>query len=247
MVTRPESTFGVRSTAVGARRVFPFYVVCDVSRSMWDPQFNNGLPLTPLNVIEDALPDMLTALEEDPTASDTAHLSVLAFGDKPEAVLKLTSLKEDPAIPALPQQVNTDYAKVFKFLDEMLRADQQRLMKANLGTYTPVVFFLTDGDAQVNGHVQPEEKWLPARERLEAPTHPFHPVIVALGIGSVSEDTVRKLRSNRPPGVACTAEGDVKPGDLLRAIINNIVFSISRSARQGEFQFKTPPGMRRLD
>jgi uncharacterized protein YegL len=247
MVMRPESTFGVRSTAVGASRVFPFYVVCDVSRSMWDPEFTKGQPMTPLSVIEDALPDMLTVLEEDPTAADTAHLSVVAFGDKPEVVLKLTSLKQDPMIPALEKQGSTDYAKVFTFLDEVLRDDQQRLMKANLGAYTPVVFFLTDGDPQVNGYAQPEQKWLPARERLEAPAHPFHPVIVALGIGSVSEDTVRKLRSNRPRGIACVAESTVIPGDLLRAIINSIVFSITKSAGQGEFQFKTPPGMRRLD
>jgi uncharacterized protein YegL len=247
MVVRPESTFGVRSTAAGARRVFPFYVVCDVSRSMWDPEFNEDRQLTPLSVIEDALPDMLTVLEEDPVAADTAYLSVIAFGDKPEAVLKLTSLQEDPAIPALPRQGSTDYAQVFEFLDELLRDDQQRLTNANLGTYTPVVFFLSDGNPQVNGHAQPEEKWLPARERLEAPAHPFHPVIVALGIGDVSEDTVRKLRSNRPPGVACAAESTVIPGDLLRAIMNSIVFSISRSEGQGEFQFRTPQGMRRLD
>jgi uncharacterized protein YegL len=243
----PESTFGVRSTAVGARRVFPFYVVCDVSQSMWDPKFTEGQPLTPLSVIEDALPDMLTVLEEDPAASDTAHLCVVAFGDKPEAVLNLTALRQDPTIPALPRQTGTDYTQVFAFLDQMLRDDQQSLARANLGTYTPVVFFLTDGNPQVNGRVQAEAEWLPARNRLEAPGHPFRPVIVALGIGHVSEDTVRKLRSRQPRGIACAAESTVIPGDLLRAIIDCIVFSISRSAGRGEFQFKTPPGMRRLD
>ena len=247
MVMRPESTFGVRPTAAGARKVFPFYVVCDVSRSMWDPEFNEGRRQMPLSVIEDALPDMLTVLEEDPVAADTAYLSVVAFGDEPEAVLTLTSLKEDPSIRALPRQGSTDYAQVFEFLDEMLRDDQQRLMAANLSTYTPVVFFLSDGNPQVNGYLQSEEEWLPARVRLEAPAHPFHPVIVALGMGTVSEDTVRKLRSDQPKGIACAAEDNVVPGDLLRAIMNSIVFSISRSAGQGEFQFRTPPGMRRLD
>lgn len=244
---RPESPFGVQPTGIQARRVFPFYVVCDVSRSMWDPEFTKGQRLTPLSVIEDALPDMLTVLEEDPVAADTAHLSVVAFGDEPQAVLRLTSLRHDPAIPALPQQGSTDYAKVFMFLDALLREDQQRLIQANLGTYTPVLFFLTDGNPQVNGYAQPEQVWLPARQRLEAPAHPFHPVVVALGIGTVSEQTVLRLRSNQPRGVACVAESNVVPGDLLRAIINSIVFSISRSAGQGEFQFRTPPGMRRLD
>jgi hypothetical protein len=131
-------------------------------------------------------------------------------------------------------------------LDHQLRSDQQRFVSGNLGTYTPVVFFLTDGNPQANGRPQPDRAWLPAHEVLGSPGHPFRPVIVALGIGSVSEDTVRKLRSNNPPGVACVAKGSVIPGDLLRAIINSIRFSISNSVGHGDFQFTTPAGMRRL-
>jgi uncharacterized protein YegL len=62
---------------------------------VWDPQFNEGRQVMLLSVIEDTLPDMLTVLQEDPVAADTAYLSVLEFGDKPEAVLKLTSLQQD--------------------------------------------------------------------------------------------------------------------------------------------------------
>jgi uncharacterized protein YegL len=250
MVMRPETTptLGVYSTAP-AGRVFPFYVVCDVSRSMWDPEFTPDQPMTPHSVIEDALIDMLAVLEDDPMASDTAYLSVIAFGDNPETVVELTALKDEPIIPTLPKQYSTDYVKIFEFLDKTLRADQQRLTKANLGYYTPAVFFLTDGEPQINGVLQPESKWLPARRALEASVHPFHPVIVALGIGTVTKDTdtVRKLRSEKPRGIACVAETTVIPGDLLRAIIKSIIFSISKSASQGEFEFRTPAGMRNLD
>ena len=242
-----ESSFGVRSTAVSASRVFPFYMVCDVSRSMWDPQFSEGSSVTPLSVIEDSLPDMLTVLEDDPTASDIAHLGIIAFGDSPTAVLPLTALLDDPTIPALPRQTSTNYSEVFTHLDHQLRSDHQRLTNTGLGTYTPVVFLLTDGNPQVDGNAQPEKEWLPRCQALASPDHPFRPVIVALGIGNVSASTVRKIRSTRPQGVACVAEGTVVPGDLLRAIIiNSIVFSISRSVGQGEFQFRTPAGMRRL-
>src|SRR6516165_315082 len=107
-----ESSFGVRSSGVSASRVFPFYVVCDVSRSMWDPDMNEGQPVTPLSVIEDSLPDMLTVLEEDPAVCDTAHLGIIAFGETPETVLPLTPLAQDPTIPALRRQGATNYAQV---------------------------------------------------------------------------------------------------------------------------------------
>jgi uncharacterized protein YegL len=244
---RTESAFGVRSTGVGAAKVFPFYVVCDVSRSMWDPDLNDSQPVTPLNVVEDSLPDMLTALEEDPTALETAYLGIVAFGDSPVLVLPLTPLADEPAIPVLPRQAATNYVEVFKFLDRQLRSDQERLISANLGTYNPVVFFLTDGNAQVGGHIQKESRWLPLREALDFANHPFHPVIVALGIGDVEANTVRNIRSTRPRGVACVAEGNAIPGDLLRAIIGSIIFSITKSVGQGEFEFKIPAGMRKLD
>jgi hypothetical protein len=214
---------------------------------MWDPDMNEGQPVTPLSVIEDSLPDMLTVLEEDPAVCDTAHLGIIAFGETPETVLPLTPLAQDPTIPALRRQGATNYAQVFEYLNHQLHSDHQRFVSANLGTYTPVVFFLTDGNPQVNLRPQPDSEWLPPHEGLSSPRHPFGPVIVALGIGGVSVDTVRKLRSTNPRGVACVAEGSVIPGDLLRAIINSIRFSISSSVGHGDFQFNTPAGMRRLD
>jgi uncharacterized protein YegL len=243
---RSETGYGISSSGVNASRVFPFYIVCDVSRSMWDPAFT-GQAVTPLSVVEDALPDMLNVLEEDPVACDTAHLGIVAFGDSPRLILPLTPLADDPSIPALPRQGATDYEAVFRYLDSLLRSDHQRFTSSGLGYYTPVIFFVTDGNPQVNGKEQPEAVWMKSRAVLEASGHPFRPVVVALGIGSVSEGTVQRLRSTKPLGVACVVDGDgVVPGDLLRAIINSIRFSISNSVGNGEFQFKTPKGMRRL-
>ena len=241
-----SSSFEVRSTAVGASRVFPFYVVCDVSQSMWEPRFNEGQAVMPLSIVEDALPDMLSVLEDDPTAHDTAHLGVVAFGDSPVSVLPLTPLASDPAIPALPRQIFTNYGEVFRYLDWQLRTDHERLTSANLGTFKPVVFFLTDGNPQVDGKAQADSAWVPYRQGLGSHDFPFRPIIVALGIGSVDPDTVRKIRSTSPLGVACVADGNIIPGDLLRAIITSIIFSISKSV-MGEFTFRTPAGMRRLD
>jgi uncharacterized protein YegL len=243
----PDSRFGVIPTGVIASKVFPFYVVCDVSQSMWDTKFTKGQAVTPLETLERALPDMLVVLEDDPTTHDIAHLGVIAFGDTPVPVLPLTPLRHEPVIPRLPRQYATNYIEVFRFLDWQLRDDQQRFAGAKMATYTPVIFFLTDGNPQVNGLAQPDSAWLPIRRGLEHPDHPFRPIVVALGVGDVARATVQKLRSINPSGVACVAEAGVVPGDLLRSVINSIKFSITSSVGHGEFQFRTPAGMRRLD
>lgn len=241
-----SSPFSLRPTEVHASKVFPFYVVCDVSRSMWDAQFNVGQAVTPLVTIEQAMPDMLDVLAEDPTTYDTAHISIIAFGDSPVPVLPLTPLRLDPRIPKLPRQYATNYAEVFRFLEWQLRQDQQRFAQARVGTYTPVIFFLTDGNPQVNGAAQPESTWFPVRQGLEHPQHPFRPIVVALGVGDNTPSTVLKLRSVNPAGVACVADAGVVPSDLLRSVIHSIKHSITSSVGQGAFQFKTPAGMRKL-
>jgi uncharacterized protein YegL len=238
---------GIDQAPVEAQRVFPFYVVSDVSRSMWDPAFSPGQPMTPLDVVEQALPDLLDTLEDDPIARDTAHLSLIAFGDTAVPVLPMTPLKHINSIPALPRQISTNYSAVFTFLANQLIADYHQYVRAGIATYTPAVYFLTDGNPQVNGRYQDRHDWLPHRYGLEAPRFPFRPLVVALGMGDVADETVRLLRSTSPRGVACVAEPGAAPGTLLRAVISSIIVSISSSAENGELVFDTPPGMRLLD
>ncbi|WP_458689675.1 hypothetical protein [Nocardia tengchongensis] len=72
---------------------------------------------TPLETIEHALPDMLSALEEDETAHDTAHLAVIAFGDDAQTMVPMTPVSQDPSIPTLPRQIFTNYVAVFQHLE----------------------------------------------------------------------------------------------------------------------------------
>jgi uncharacterized protein YegL len=247
-MTAQWEEFKIDGANVTSKKVFPFYIVCDVSQSMWDRKFfGSQQVMTPLDTVEQALPDMIGVLEDDPTVYDTAYLSVVAFGDAPQAIMPLTPLSNNPSIPALPRQYATNYSAVFDFLVRQLSADHHYFTQSGLATYTPVIFFVTDGNPQVNGQPQTEAEWLPYRNSLEAAGFPFKPVLVALGIGNVTPETVTLLRSIVPKGAACVAENGSAPGDLLRSIIDSIKFSISSSVGHGDFVFATPSGMRRLD
>jgi hypothetical protein len=213
---------------------------------MWDPKMNPGQSVTPMEIVESALPDLLGVLEDDPATADIAHLSLVAFGEYPVPLLELSPVGDDPALKALPRMGATNYAAIFDWLTRQIAFDHQRLLGAGLQTYTPVVYFLTDGNPYFNGAWQNVAEWVPIRRRFEEPGYPTPPIIVALGIGNVSEATIRSVASDRPKGLACIASPGSDPGVLLRAILDSIVYSIGHSSAAGGLVFETPSAMRRL-
>jgi len=236
----------------GVKKVFPFYVVCDVSRSMWDESFHPGRPITPFMQVEMSIPALIDTLEQDPVTYDTAHIAIVTFGDKPEIALPLTALNEpDPrkqsVIKALTKQYATNYSAVFELLLYQVLRDLEDITTAGNRYYRPVIYFITDGNPQVNGIVQPLEEWLPKREMLSTWIPPeSRPTIIALGLGDASPENICRIRSEQPKGVACIAKGGTAD-ELLKEIINSVVSSIGSSVRMGEIQFRVPRDMQRLD
>ncbi len=226
------------------RKAFLFYLVCDVSRSMWDPAYSDS-SLTPYEVIADALTDLVEALDDDEQVRDIGRLSMIAFADDAQQVVPLTPLRQIKAIPALPQGTETDYAAVFEALDRIIRSDVAETLQ-DYEPYRPVVYFITDGDPQKGSQRQDREEWMAARRRLSDPTFDFRPSIVALGLGQVQPETLRSVATTAPPGVACVVESGQAVGDVLRAMLRSIVVSVTSSSQSGELVFPTPTGMRRL-
>lgn len=244
---------------VVGRRVFPFYVVCDVSRSMWDPDFL-GLTgprrgpghvdvLTPFQQIEQSLPGLIETLEDDISVRDTAHISVIAFGDQPQVVLPLTPLNSDQSsalfISPMVKQYSTGYVAIFRHLQQQIRDDVKRLIAGGSELYTPAIYFITDGNPQARGRMQTTADWIHLREGFEDVNFPVSPTIVALGLGDVAPGTVRLIASGRPRGVACMANGQA-PDTLLAEIIESIMHSIGNSSGSGHLEFRVPVGMTRL-
>lgn len=224
-----------------AEKVWPFYVVYDVSYSMWNPDAFGDY--TPWHVMRDSLADLIYEINYSPAARDICHLGVFAFSEDVKTVLPLTPLRNNGlTIPVLPQGRETNYAKIFKALAQTIQNDYARLSKGSR-VKRPTVYFVTDGEAQTGGKLQPESVWGPELQRLHGLDS--RPVIVALGLGDARETALRTIRS--APGPACVAEIGALPGQLLKAIVNSIIFSVVNSAGRDEFVFDLPPGMRRVD
>src|SRR3712207_5487525 len=89
-----------RAEAFSSRkpRTFMFYVVCDVSRSMWDHSFGNGGQL-PYDVLGDALPEVLQELDDNEQVRDIGRISIISFSDQAQVVVPLKHLRTVKAVP----------------------------------------------------------------------------------------------------------------------------------------------------
>lgn len=228
---------------------WPFYVVCDVSQSMWHKNWHPNESLSPHYIMNSSFAGMLEAIDKDISARHIAHLSVIAFHDAAEVVTPLCEVADGaPTTPiyTLPKGNQTDYAKVFRKLATVIRQDTARLTERKRHVKGPAVFFITDGKPQVGGKRQADEVWLHERDKLMDPEFPHRPRIIALGLGAVDERTLRRIATDDPAGAACIADTGATPADLLRSIIDVIIFSVTHSSTTGSFAFETPQGMRRV-
>lgn len=239
-----SSSKRIISAGTAKPRAWPFYIVCDVSQSMWhkpDPSAGE----TPFETVDRSLPKLIKELNVDDQARDVAHLCVLAFADAVQEVLPLTRLRNVKAIASLNKGSFTNYEKILQHLTVQIAADFRRLRQTH-ELYTPTVFFLTDGIPRLPYGPQHPREWLPPLEELKSEEYVGRPSIVALGFGEIGAETLRVLASDNPPGAACISEKGIPASSLLQAIIDSIIFSVTDSTAKGHLIFDTPKGMRRL-
>ncbi|PWK65219.1 uncharacterized protein YegL [Streptomyces sp. CG 926] len=240
----------------GRERAFPFYVVCDVSQSMWKegvykPSGDAGrlAGRTPYDALCEAVPDLLWKLQLDATACDAAHISVVTFAESPRTVVPLARPDTVNHIDSLPKGSQTDYAKVLAHLARQVDQDCRELER-EYALKRPTVFFLTDGDPYVGSARQPDDAWLPYRAQLVGLK--WAPQVAAFGFGNVRPATLVRLatpamgdgRQSRPMAFRSTAQ--VSVSDLLEALIDTLFISISASVSEDKLDLRVPEGMQWL-
>jgi hypothetical protein len=250
MTSNPRSGFDVEylpvDTTGAVRRAWQFYVVCDVSQSMWDEtRWRDGD--SPLDVMNTSLSLMLESLNDHNEAAAIGRISIITFAESATTHYPLTRIDEPDIMRPLPRGSWTNYLDVWEHLNERLTADLAVLRTQGFSPKRPVVFFITDGNAGAKGSPQPIGMWKPLHDKLCSPGFDERPRIVALGMGDVDTDTVLAIRSTDPPGPACLARRGEPASTLLDAIIKVVIDSIGMSAASGAFRFSVPAGMTRLD
>jgi uncharacterized protein YegL len=193
--------------------ILPICLTIDTSYSM----VQNGA----LQAVESALPELKQMLEDDPIASELARVGIVTFSDLANEVLPLTDLAE-VSIPGLEAGNGTSYSaglyETRAFLDRGIKG-----LGTNVQYYTPIVFFLTDGEP-----LDSREEWMVEAQALRSDGK-YRANVVCFGFADAKPDVLSQI------GTTFIAK-TVDPVKAVREIFKQLLGSIkttSASVREG--------------
>lgn len=222
-------------------RAFPFYIVCDVSASMW----RNWPRPTPFDILSQCVGELLTELEADVTIGEATWVSVVTFADNLEVALPLIHPGDAHVVPALRKGAQTNYVALFKGLRELLPRDCANLER-EYWLKQPAIFLLTDGNPAVRGVHQAYDEWTPHLDALLSPDFPYSPNIVTFGFGAAQEATLCRIATSfGQERLAYVADRSIHVTEVLRGIMRIIFITIGRSITREVLFPDIPNGMRR--
>ncbi|MEU9349080.1 VWA domain-containing protein [Streptomyces sp. NPDC048278] len=184
--------------------VFPVCLCIDVSYSM------TGAPMTAVN---EALPEIKSAIKGDPSTGEIARLAVVTFSDRADIVLPLTDIAYAD-MPVLAPQGGTNFDVGLRTAGDALRDGIKGLGKGS-AYHQPVIFFISDGEH--NAGVD----WTHTQGQITSKDDKYGAQIVSFGFGQANRDAIQRIST----GFAFfTDESD--PGTAVREILRTVLRSI---------------------
>ena len=201
-------------------QVFPFYLLCDTSRSMAGSR---------IKAVNDGLPEIQAEILDDPIVEAKARVSVISFSTEAKLELPLTRLADVEVMPELIAGGQTNYAKGIELARLQIDADVNRLISEGYRVLRPCVYFLTDG--------RPGDSWKRIRDEwVDRTINPFAPNIVSFGVANADEETLKRMSTQ----FSFIAIDGVSPSAAMREVLHMLTVSIVNSTRNGEMKFEIP-------
>jgi len=146
-------------------RRLPVYLLLDCSGSM------SGQPI---EAVRQGVKALLSELRGDPTALETAYLSVITFESTAHQVCPLTELAlfKEPKIDA---GGGTSLGAALKLLEQCMDKEVRKSTADQKGDWKPLVFLMTDGN--------PTDSWEAAADRIKQ-KKPGNIIACAAGSGA---------------------------------------------------------------
>lgn len=117
-----------------ARRL-PVYLVLDTSGSMYGE---------PIEAVRNAMQVLLSELQSDPNALETAYLSIITFNDYPKQVVPLTDISS-VQLPDIEASGCTSLGAALELLADKLNTEVKKNSQDTKGDWKPLIFLMTDG------------------------------------------------------------------------------------------------------
>jgi uncharacterized protein YegL len=130
-------------------RRLPVYLLLDCSGSMMGE---------PIEAVRQGVKALLADLKSDPTALETAYLSVITFDSSARQLKPLTELLAFQE-PTLSATGSTAMGAALTLLDQRVDAEVVKGTDTQKGDFKPLVFLMTDG--------QPTDSWQGPADRIK--------------------------------------------------------------------------------
>lgn len=201
--------------------VMPFYLLCDVSGSMWVdiPALNAGIA------------QLKQDIARDPVVDDLTMLSVITFADTARTVVPL-SFPTEVTPPTLVSGGLTNFGPAFREFHRVFEADRERLKGEGKRVFRPCVFFLTDGEPTDGDYAEVFASLLgydPVTKRGNS----RYPYVTAFGFREATAETMATItypNFGAKRGRFFLAQEGAAIGDLLAGIGDAIATSVVGSA-----------------
>lgn len=216
-------------TTATEQLVLPFYVLTDVSYSMTQTHQTSpdGPHKTPLEAVNEVVPALKDALDENPILGDKIQFALVDFSDDAQTKIPLCDLlKVDTAsIPTLTARGGTSYAAAFRAMRQQIDSDVRQLKADGYKVHRPAVFFLTDGEPSDS-----EADWLAAFGELTDSSFKARPNIIPFGVGEAKKVVLDKIAYPQGRMRSFIAKDGVDPADAIRSMAELLISSVIASA-----------------
>ncbi|MGK7924662.1 MAG: VWA domain-containing protein [Spirulina sp.] len=154
-------------------RRLPVYLLLDCSGSM------SG---EPIEAVRQGLKALLSELQSDPMALETAYLSVITFDSTAHQVAPLTDLMlfQEPKIQA---SGSTSMGAALNLLEQCMDREVRKSTDTQKGDWKPLIFLMTDG--------MPTDRWENAADRIKQ-KRPGNIIACAAG-SNADEQTLKRI------------------------------------------------------
>jgi uncharacterized protein YegL len=231
----PRATAGPGERSGGGthpRAVLPVYLVLDESPAA------AGC----LQILNNALRSLHTALVSSPGTTDGIRLSILGMAGDTTVGLALSEVGWGTRMPTLAVRGGTDHGAAFGRLLAVVPADVEALKKLDTPVLRPIVFMLTAGTSDDGAQWRDR-----LAELLDPATNRYHPTIVAVGIGRAREDATAHVATHPELGFVARAETDpATAAEQFSSMLQTAVLRLGRSLVTGSVDLvvECPPGLR---
>ena len=181
-------------------RRLPVYLLLDTSGSMHGE---------PIEAVKNGLQLLVSTLNQDPYALETAHLSVITFNDRARQVTPLTELTAFQQ-PSLDAGGPTALGEAMQLLCERIDAEVTKTTYETKGDWKPLVFIMTDG--------VPTDDINPGIEEMKK--RKFGIVVACAAGQNVDTDTLKKITE-------CVVQLDTADSSTIKAFFKWVSASVS--------------------